>query len=184
MPNWLLLPAFLLSLSLVLAVPNTYLMHHTCVPILILVSTWRALRIVVTGYKVGGGKTRCNICDCKVHSGFLSSLHPNNRALTFSTPFNPAFIAIIAVAAITRRVPFKTGVLSRQRRANSSNLRANRVRAQPDARRPDCRRTWIIMKRFSRRDWPSDPINPTSAVATSRASLHHTVAVQTSISKY
>lgn len=58
MPNWLLPAVFLLSLP-VFAVPDTYLMYHTCASILILVSTWRALRIFVTSCKVGGRTYLC-----------------------------------------------------------------------------------------------------------------------------
>lgn len=56
MPNWLLCWQVSSFLHPFPSVSNTYLMHHTCAPILILVSTWRALYIFVTSCKIGKGE--------------------------------------------------------------------------------------------------------------------------------
>lgn len=62
-----LLAAFLFSLP-VSAIPNTYLMHHTCAPILILVSTW-GVHFRHTGCKIGGESYRATPAISKCNRG-------------------------------------------------------------------------------------------------------------------
>jgi len=166
------LPPFLFPLVALLAMPNPYLMHHTCASILILVSTWPASRIFLVnreprrsckglvmrgvGWRVGGGGTRGFVMiRAKISSAF-SSLDLCDQPIRPTAAARLLFIVIVIALVITL---IRHSIIAAELPIIRSHLTCPR----------GYQRARIIMKPFSRRNsMPTYPINPIFAVTIGR----------------